>query len=194
MLKLYNKFTGKKLTQDQLHSGAISYDDQTAFWRVTRSTDYNKPLKVKIITEILTLCEIFLFCCPRGIAQAVRHSRSLWPLRMLWRWSSENREKIIRQTAEADGKYVIVCVEQEPGSGGKNQIAAIKKFFREGDATHRPLPQIKITGHPIEGDKVMRANIWFPSASHRHISLLVVELPSYAASISTLPNSCISKF
>jgi predicted phage terminase large subunit-like protein len=34
-------------------------------------------------------------------------------------WSSDHRERIIRQTAEADGKDTWVVVEQEPGSGGK---------------------------------------------------------------------------
>lgn len=34
-------------------------------------------------------------------------------------WSSEIRERIIRQTAEADGTKCEVCIEQEPGSGGK---------------------------------------------------------------------------
>jgi len=34
-------------------------------------------------------------------------------------WASEQREKIIRQTAEADGRGVEIGVEQEPGSGGK---------------------------------------------------------------------------
>lgn len=35
------------------------------------------------------------------------------------KWRSDEREDIIRQTAEADGHMVHVVVEQEPGSGGK---------------------------------------------------------------------------
>jgi predicted phage terminase large subunit-like protein len=34
------------------------------------------------------------------------------------RWDSSTRERLIRTTAELDGKRVIVGVEQEPGSGG----------------------------------------------------------------------------
>ena len=76
-------------------------------------------------------------------------------------------------TALHDTPLIEQFVEQEPGAGGKNQIAAIQKFFREGDATHKPLPQIKITGHRPEGDKVMRANIWFAEARKGLIYLIV---------------------
>lgn len=34
-------------------------------------------------------------------------------------WDAHEREMLIRQTAELDGKKVVVGVEQEPGSGGK---------------------------------------------------------------------------
>jgi predicted phage terminase large subunit-like protein len=34
------------------------------------------------------------------------------------RWNSDARERLIKQTAIADGKKVIVAVEMEPGSGG----------------------------------------------------------------------------
>jgi predicted phage terminase large subunit-like protein len=35
------------------------------------------------------------------------------------KWAATQRERIIKQTAEMDGKAVQVWVEQEPGSGGK---------------------------------------------------------------------------
>jgi len=35
------------------------------------------------------------------------------------RWSSEERERIIRQVAESDGTKVDIYIEQEPGSSGK---------------------------------------------------------------------------
>ena len=34
-------------------------------------------------------------------------------------WGAEKREKIIKETAMADGKHVRIWIEQEPGSGGK---------------------------------------------------------------------------
>lgn len=40
------------------------------------------------------------------------------------RWDSAKRESIIRQTAMIDGKNVIIGVEQEPGSGGKESAQA----------------------------------------------------------------------
>lgn len=42
-------------------------------------------------------------------------------------WSTEIREKIIRSTAEADGKSTIIFHEQEPGSGGKDSARATIK-------------------------------------------------------------------
>jgi len=39
-------------------------------------------------------------------------------------WSALNREAVIKQTAEADGKMVTVVVEQEGGSGGKDSAQA----------------------------------------------------------------------
>jgi phage terminase large subunit-like protein len=47
-----------------------------------------------------------------------------------------------------------------------------QKFFREGDSTHKPLPHFKIEGHRPEGDKVMRANIWFAEASKGNVYLI----------------------
>jgi len=35
------------------------------------------------------------------------------------RWDSSERENIIHKTAQADGRDVIIGIEQEPGSGGK---------------------------------------------------------------------------
>ena len=75
-------------------------------------------------------------------------------------------------TAILDGPFVTVVIEQEPAAGGKNQIAAIQKFFREGDANHKALPHIKIEGHKPEGDKVMRADIWFAEAKKGLIYLI----------------------
>jgi len=88
------------------------------------------------------------------------------------RWAWEGILDAIYRTALNDGPFVKIFVEEEPGAGGKNQIAAIKKFFKEGDSNHRPLPQFKIEGHRPEGDKAMRANIWFAEASKGHVYLI----------------------
>ena len=39
-------------------------------------------------------------------------------------WATDEREKIMRATAEADGKRTIIYHEQEPGSGGKDSARA----------------------------------------------------------------------
>jgi predicted phage terminase large subunit-like protein len=79
---------------------------------------------------------------------------------------------LMHRTAIEDGPFVKIYVEQEPGAGGKNQVAAIQKFFREGDREHKALPQFVVEGHRPEGDKVMRANHWFPAASKGHVYLI----------------------
>jgi len=63
-------------------------------------------------------------------------------------WSTDDREKIIRQTAEADGRNVRVYIEQEPGSGGKESAqSTIKSLAGYACFADRPT-----------GDKVFRAD------------------------------------
>lgn len=88
------------------------------------------------------------------------------------RWAWEDILDAIYRTAIKDGPFVKIYIEKEPGAGGKNQVAAIQKFFKEGDKDHRPLPQFRIEEHPPEGDKVMRANYWFAPASKGHVWLI----------------------
>lgn len=78
-------------------------------------------------------------------------------------WKYEELLEAITQTAETDGPYVKIWLEQEPASGGKNQVAAIAKHIKEKLGDH-----YQIEGHnPRElGDKVMRANVWFAEAAN----------------------------
>ena len=63
-------------------------------------------------------------------------------------WAAEQRERIIRETAEADGKEVLIYMEQEPGSGGKDSIhASITNLVGFSVQADRPT-----------GDKVFRAD------------------------------------
>jgi len=64
------------------------------------------------------------------------------------RWSSHEREKIIRQTAEVDGKSVEIWIEQEPGSGGKESA----------EGTIRNLAGYVVRAERPTGDKVFRAD------------------------------------
>ena len=54
----------------------------------------------------------------------------------------------------------IYC-EQEPGSGGKNQLAALFEYLE----TELPGWTFREHNPRDEGDKVMRANIWFAEAA-----------------------------
>ena len=78
-------------------------------------------------------------------------------------WKYEDLLEHIVHVAELDGPYVKIYLEQEPASGGKNQVAAIAKHIKEKLGDH-----YQVEGHnPRElGDKVMRANVWFAEAAN----------------------------
>lgn len=77
-------------------------------------------------------------------------------------WSTEERERIIRQTAEADGPKVHVMIEQEPGSGGKesaeNTIRNLAGFIIYAD---RPV-----------GDKAKRADPYSVQVNNGNVLLM----------------------
>ena len=84
-----------------------------------------------------------------GLKMAIDKQDKLWILDVIrGQWDTARRERIIRQTAEADGHSVIIGVEQEPGSGGKesaeNTVKNLRGFIVKLD---RPT-----------GDKVIRAD------------------------------------
>lgn len=62
-------------------------------------------------------------------------------------WSSLNRETRIRAAAESDGYKVVIWVEQEPGSGGKDSA----------ESTIRNLAGFRAYAERATGDKVTRA-------------------------------------
>ena len=63
-------------------------------------------------------------------------------------WDSSEREKIIEQTAEMDGRRTIIGLEQEPGSGGKESA----------EATVRRLAGYRVRIDRPTGDKALRAD------------------------------------
>ena len=77
-----------------------------------------------------------------------------------WEWS-EIKERIIN-TARTDGPFVPIYIEEEPGSGGINQVKQIRIDVE------KELPGWTVREHNPKkegGDKVVRANIWFAEAS-----------------------------
>jgi len=63
-------------------------------------------------------------------------------------WGAEQRERIIRATAEADGTHCHILVEQEPGSGGKESA----------EGTIRNLPGYMVFADKPTGNKEFRAD------------------------------------
>lgn len=67
--------------------------------------------------------------------------------RVMGQWSTGKRERIIKQTAEIDGKLTYVWVEQEPGSGGKESA----------ENTIRMLAGYRVKADKVTGSKEVRA-------------------------------------
>ena len=76
-----------------------------------------------------------------------------------WEWS-KIKENII-EIAKQDGAHVEICFEQEPASGGKNQIAELMELIK------KELPQWKSSALEAKklGDRVLAANTWFAEAA-----------------------------
>ena len=77
-------------------------------------------------------------------------------------WSSMQRNRVMRQTAEADGEDVRVVVEQEPGSGGKESA----------EITVRDLAGYDIRAYPATGDIVTRAGAYSAQAEAGNVRLV----------------------
>lgn len=83
-------------------------------------------------------------------------------------WSTEQRERIIRQTAIADGVKVDVVVEQEPGSGGKESA----------EATIRNLAGFRVRADkPGKGDgnKAERADPYSVQVNNGNVILVIAD-------------------
>jgi len=77
-------------------------------------------------------------------------------------WSSEVREAIIKRTAETDGRDVLVMIEQEPASGGKESA----------EGTIRNLAGFSVRRHLPTGKKEFRADPASVQVNAGNISLL----------------------
>ena len=79
----------------------------------------------------------------------------------LWEW--ERLLDAIVMCARSDGPLVPIVIEEEPGSGGKNQVAAVKTHLKK-------FPELQthiVIGQRARdvGDRVMAANHWFAVAA-----------------------------
>ena len=80
-------------------------------------------------------------------------------------WSSEVRERIIRQTAIIDGTDVDVVIEQEGGSGGKESA----------EATIRNLAGFRVKAERPIGDKSTRADSFSVQVNNGSVILVVAD-------------------
>lgn len=80
------------------------------------------------------------------------------------RWETNERERIIRETAEVDGQKVLVMTEQEPGSGGKDSVRS----------TITNLAGYHCEGDPVsgKGSKPIRADIYSVQVNNGNVLLL----------------------
>jgi len=76
-----------------------------------------------------------------------------------WAWKTIKQN--IVAVARQDGHEVKICFEQEPGSGGKNQVAELIEEIK------KELPDYSVTSLEAKklGDRVLAANTWFAEAS-----------------------------
>lgn len=77
------------------------------------------------------------------------------------RWAWKQIKEMILFVAEKDGPEVKICFEQEPASGGKNQVAELIEIIKT------KFPNYDVTGLEAKklGDRVLAANTWFSEAS-----------------------------
>jgi predicted phage terminase large subunit-like protein len=95
-------------------------------------------------------------------------------------WASEEREKIIKQTAEADGVDCKVYVEQEPGSGG----------LESADATLKNLSGFSCYKDRPVGDKTLRADPYSVQVNLGMVRMLSAKWnDDYIEELSNFPNS-----
>jgi predicted phage terminase large subunit-like protein len=80
-------------------------------------------------------------------------------------WSAEVRERIIRQTAIADGTNVDVVIEQEGGSGGKESA----------EGTIRNLAGFRVKAERPIGDKAKRADAYSVQVNNGSVILVVAD-------------------
>ena len=76
-------------------------------------------------------------------------------------WESGSREKIIKNTAISDGRGVIIGIEQEPGSGGK----------QSAEATVKNLAGFRVRVDRPTGDKTTRADPWSVQVNIGNVSM-----------------------
>jgi phage terminase large subunit-like protein len=82
----------------------------------------------------------------------------------------EKLKTTIRDVALDDGPYTIVVIEQEPASGGKNQVAEFQIYFRD-NPDFPELRRFVVTGQRPT-DRVIEATSWFGAAEEGRVFMI----------------------
>lgn len=120
------------LNENKAVIGEYGYAGQFLQWPIPLGGGMFKTLKIKIDEVIPTkwLKRVRFWdkagteggkgAFTVGLLMGLTKDNRFWLLDVIrGRWDSYEREHLIKQTAIADGRNVIIGVEQEPGSGGK---------------------------------------------------------------------------
>ncbi len=116
-----------------------------------------------------------------GVLMAMTMDNLFWIIDVVrGQWESNARERIIRQTAERDGRNVSIGIEQEPGSGGKDSAKM----------TITNLRGFRVKAERPVGDKVLRADPFSAQVNAGNVRMLKGHWNAeYLAELGYFPNS-----
>ena len=86
-------------------------------------------------------------------------------------WGDDKAIEVIANVARADGPFVPVWVEQEPGAAGKITVSAVKEYFKR----FPELSNHTVNGLDVKkvGDRVLAANLlWFNVAAEGRMYMI----------------------
>jgi len=143
----------------EAEQGVYAYAGQYSQRPVPMGGGAFKPSMIQIMESVGRMTRIVRYWDKAGSAKSGTYTvgvlmgygvdRDFWILDVVrGQWEAAERERIIRQTAIRDTKKVIIYVEQEPGSGGKESA----------QATVKNLAGFRIRIDRPTGDKELRAD------------------------------------
>jgi len=154
----------RRLNQDSLDEayiklGSFTYSCQFDQSPIPRGGSLFKTSMIEVVSPPLKFIKTVRYwdkagtknagCKTAGVKMGKDADGYIWILDVvLGQWGAYERERIIKQTAEMDGKSTIIGIEQEPGSGG----------LESAQNTVRNLSGFNIVVDIPKGDKLLRAD------------------------------------
>jgi len=108
-------------------------------------------------------------CYTAGVKMGLDLDGRFWILDVIrGQWAMDEREAIIKNTARLDGKVVWIWIEQEPGSGGKDQatytVRNLAGYRIQKDAVGSASGNKVVRAGPC-ADQVNGGNVWMVEAN-----------------------------